>query len=62
MRAILGSQQRPADGCANFSRQICHSFAAYLQHQAVWVYPYLPYGFWDYFVGQLSMVRRFALS
>ncbi|EKG70025.1 hypothetical protein VCCP103710_1757 [Vibrio cholerae CP1037(10)] len=45
-----------------FSRQICHSLAAYLQYQVVWVYPYLPYGFWDYFVGQLSMVRRFALS
>ncbi|EKY32760.1 hypothetical protein VCSRO184_1110 [Vibrio cholerae] len=36
--------------------------AAYLQRQVVWVYPNLPYRFWDYFVGQLSMVRRFALS
>ncbi|MVC78537.1 hypothetical protein D6V20_08770 [Vibrio cholerae] len=44
------------------SRQICHSLVTYLQRQVVWVYPYLPYGFWDYFVGQLSMVRRFALS
>ncbi|KQA32613.1 hypothetical protein XV76_11905 [Vibrio cholerae] len=44
-----------------FSRQICHSLAAYLQRQVVWVYPNLPYRFWDYFVGQLSMVRRFAL-
>ncbi|TQO74767.1 hypothetical protein FLM10_18530 [Vibrio cholerae] len=48
-----------------FFRQICHStcclLAAYLQRQVVWVYPNLPYRFWDYFVGQLSMVRRFAL-
>ncbi|EGR0516236.1 hypothetical protein VCHE25_0913 [Vibrio cholerae HE-25] len=62
MRAILGSSKGQPMDVQIFSRQICHSLAAYLQHQAVWVYPYLLYGFWDYFVGQLSMVRRFALS
>ncbi|GHY12493.1 hypothetical protein VCSRO163_2177 [Vibrio cholerae] len=47
--------------CKFFSDKFVTQLAAYLQRQVVWVYPNLPYRFWDYFVGQLSMVRRFAL-
>ncbi|WP_272925909.1 hypothetical protein, partial [Vibrio sp. V27_P1S3P104] len=37
MRAICGSHQRRAYGCSNLFQTICHSLAAYLQQQVVWV-------------------------
>ncbi|APF76241.1 hypothetical protein ASZ86_00525 [Vibrio cholerae] len=37
MRAILSSHQGQPMAVQICSRQICHSFAAYLQLQVVWV-------------------------
>ncbi|CSB02878.1 Uncharacterised protein [Vibrio cholerae] len=38
MRAILGSHQRPADGCANLFQTNLSLTCRYLQLQVVWVY------------------------
>ncbi|NAW68517.1 hypothetical protein CAG54_10540 [Vibrio sp. V27_P1S3P104] len=40
MRAIRGAHQRPT-AVQICSRQICHSLAAYLQLQVVWIYSVL---------------------